>query len=204
MSNVRSYTDEELLKRASEIPGFKGFPDKFWALGVSSNENQPDVFDDKLYIFQGTKFITTTSFTTNTGTYGLKNFEEWNKDGAFVIEKDQWIYDFWKCAEYGSDGKRHYAMHKGKMKAWRQNKGCWGYRDNNKNDKAEQIGTRVFGMFGINFHTVSYKLVEIIKKAIGGWSVGCQVVNNTKKYYEIIEMVYAEQDTVSYCILEEF
>lgn len=203
MSNVRNYTDEELLNRVSSIDGFKGFPDEYWGIGVSSNEDQPDVFDDKFYLFKGKKFITVTSFTTNTGKYGLMNFKKWNNKGAFVIEKDQWIYDFWKTAVY-VDGKRTYAKHKGRMKAWRQNKPCYGYRDSNMNDKAEQIGGRVYGMYGINFHTVTYKLVEIVKKYIGGWSVGCQVVNDTKKYYDIIERVYENQDTISYCILEEF
>jgi len=203
MSNVRSYTDEELLEKAASIKGFNGFPTDYWGLAVSSNENQPDVFDDKFYLFKGKEFIEVTSFTTNTGTYGLKNFKEWNKDGAFVIEKNQWIYDFWQCA-VTKNGKRTHALHKGKMKAWRQNKPCWGYRDNDGDNIAEQIGKRVFGMFGINGHTVTYKAVEMIKKLIGGWSVGCQVFNNTKDYYDIIDTVFENQDTISYCILEEF
>jgi hypothetical protein len=149
MSNVRNYTDEELLKRAASIEGFNGFPTDYWGIGVSSNENQPDVFDDKFYLFKGKEFIAVTSFTTNTGTYGLKNFQKWNKDGAFVIEKNQWIYDFWKCATYSSSGKRRYALHKGKMRAWRQNMPCRGYRDNDKDNIAEEKGKKVYGMFGI-------------------------------------------------------
>ena len=194
MTNVRGYTDKELLDRVKKIEGFKRIPKNYWLLGVASNENQADVYDDKFYLYHGQTFIKVVSGTVNTGTYGLLNFKKWNKKGTFVIKQDQWIYDFWKTNH----------MHKGKMKSFGQVKACEGYRDDNGNNIAEEGGKIIKGIFGINFHTVSYKMAEIVKKFIGGWSVGCQVVNDTKKYYEIIDLVSGNQSTISYCIIKEF
>lgn len=203
MNNVRAYTDTELLKRVAMIEGFKGYPSDYWVIGIASNENGADMFDDKFYLFKGERFISVTSGTTNSGVYGLKNFRKWNNAGAFVIKLDQWIYDFWKTVDVVK-GERIECKHKGRMRAWRQNKPCYHYRDNDGDKIAEQQGQLYFSMCGINFHTVTYKLVEFVRKWIGGWSVGCQVPNRTKDYYEILDKVNPYQDTVSYCILEEF
>lgn len=197
MSNVRSYTDEQLLDRVASLPDFKGFPasDKYWGIGVASEENAIDQFDDKFYLFKGEKFITVASkFTTNSGTYGLKNFYKWNKDGCFVMETNHIYYNFWRTNH----------KHKGRMRAWGQRIACWGYRDANKNSKAEETGKRVFGIFGINFHTATYRLITFIRRLIGAWSVGCQVVSDTKKYYSILDLVDPNQSTVTYAILREW
>ena len=194
MTNVKSYTDEQLLNRVKQIEGFDKIPDEYWILGVASEENQADVFDDKFYLFKGEKFIMVTSGTVNTGSYGLLNWKKWSSKGAFVIKQDQWIYNFWKTDH----------MHKGKMQAFGQIMPCKGYRDNDNDKIAEEQGEIVSGVYGINFHTVSYKMVEIVKKFIGGWSVGCQVCNNTKDYYRIIKLVKGYQKYISYCIIKEF
>lgn len=56
-----------------------------------------------------------------------------------------------------------------------------------KNDDAEEIGKLYEDYIGINFHTVSYdKNAKIIKEYINGWSLGCQVINNTVEYYQDI------------------
>lgn len=193
-TNVRSYEDKELLDRVKSLPDFTHIPEDYWVLGVASNENHADVFDDKFYLFKGEEFIMVTSGTVNTGTYGLLNYKKWNSKGAFVIKQDQWIYDFWKTNH----------KHKGKMLSFGQVGRCYGYRDGDKDKTAEQQGEEVYGVFGINFHTVTYKPVEIVKKLIGGWSVGCQVVNDTKKYNQIMKLVTNYQKKVSYCILTEF
>lgn len=193
-TNIKSYTDEQLLNRVKQIEGFTEIPKDYWILGVASNENQADVFDDKFYLFKGEEFIMVTSGTVNTGTYGLLNFKKWNKNGAFVIKQDQWIYNFWKTNH----------KHKGKMQSFGQMTACKGYRDGNGDKIADQKGHIVKGVFGINFHTVTYKPIEIIKKLIGGWSVGCQVCNNTKDYYKIMKLVSDYQKFVSYCIITEF
>jgi len=51
MANVRSYTDEELLKKVKSLPSFKSIPKGYWILGVQSDEDKFNAFDDKFYLF---------------------------------------------------------------------------------------------------------------------------------------------------------
>lgn len=194
-TNVKGYSDQELLDRVASLDGFKGYPDDYWMIGISSNENEANVNDDKFYLFRGTEFIKVMSGTTNSGTYGLKNFKKWNPLGCFVIKTDQIIYDFWKTNQ----------RHKGKMDAWRQNKPCHHYRDDDMDNIAEEQGRLYFGMCGINFHTQIYnKTKRFIRQFIGAWSVGCQCPNDVEDYYETLATVDPVQDTVTYAILKEF
>ena len=93
MTNVRSYTDDQLLARVeSHARGFHHFPADRWLLGVRSNEDEFNKFDDKFYLFNGVVFEAVYTGTTNTGTKGLLNFEEYNKDGVAVLEADRIVY----------------------------------------------------------------------------------------------------------------
>lgn len=197
MSNVKSYTDKQLLDRAKSLPSFKGFPPLYWLMGVRSNEDAPDEFDDKFYLFKGEEFIMVTSGTTNPGVKGLMNFIEYNKDGCAVIKADEWYHNLWRNG-----------IHRGKMKALVQYSDVLYYRDNNKNKKSEQIGKLYKGKIGINFHTCTYNtnsnfLKKFVSRLIGPWSLGCQVPNVAQDYYQIIEKV-STQLIVSYCLLNEF
>lgn len=193
MSSVKSYTDDELLKRVSSLDSFKKFPKGFWILGVRSKEDVPNTFDDKFYLFKGKEFIQVTSGTTNPGTPVLKSFSKYNKMGAAVVKSDEWFYNVWG-----------YGLHKGKMPALRQKLSLKYYRDGNEDDKSEESGQVYVGNIGIDFHTVSYKTnLFFVKKFINGWSAGCQVANNTEEYYQILDKV-KDQDTVTYCLIKEF
>lgn len=76
------------------------------------------------------------------------------------------------------------------MPALKQVRDIKFYRDWNKNLKAEEIGNIYTGIKGVNFHTVTYqKNLTLIQKLIGGWSVGCQVLNNVKDYYRVLDLV---------------
>ena len=79
MSNVKSYTDQQLLDRVEALKTYHGIPLAMWLLFVRSNEDANDLFDDKVYIFKGSDFQFVTSCTTNKG----------NK-GTAVMEADQW------------------------------------------------------------------------------------------------------------------
>lgn len=190
---VRGYTDKELLNRCKKTPGFVGFPKGYWLLFVRSEENLPNVFDDKVYMYKGTEFVMTTSCTTNAGATGLSNYERYNRKGTFVAKSDVWNYGLWK-----------YGLHRSRMPALRQHRKITGFRDNNRNNQAEEIGNEVRGYYGINFHTVDYALrPSFWRRFIGGWSVGCFVVNNVSKYLQILEPL-KNQESVSMCILKEF
>ena len=193
MSNVRSYTSEQLLNKVKSLPSFKAFPQGYWILGVRSNEDEPNKFDDKFYIFRAEEFIKVTSGTTNPGTPILQGgYLKYNKVGAAVVKADEVYYDVWK-----------FGLHQGKMHALKQVGNFIVYRDGDKDGKSEEIGAPITGSgYGINFHTCSY-LEKVIGENIGSWSAGCQVVNNTEQYYMIINLI-KNQNRITYCLLNEF
>lgn len=195
MSNVKSYTANQLLNRVKNLPSFKGFPKTFWILGVRSNEDQPDAFDDKFYLFRGEQFIMVANGTTNAGRSILAGkFKTYNQMGAAVVKANEWYYNVWRSGK-----------HKGKMNALVQTGGkIKFYRDGNMNAKAEELGTLFEGYIGINFHASTYDFSKPITKAlIGEWSAGCQVVANNMEYKKIIDYCYP-QWTTTYCLIDEF
>ena len=72
MNNVRGYNDDELLERVKGLDSFTKFPKNYWILGVQSQEDATNKFDDKFYIFKGVKYVMVTKGTTNAGINGLK------------------------------------------------------------------------------------------------------------------------------------
>lgn len=192
-TKVRNYKAQELIDRVKELDSFRGIPHNYWILGVQSKEDTYNYFDDKFYLFKGTRFISVVTGTTNAGTTGLMNYSRYNKNGVLVVKKNEWYHGLWR-----------YGLHKGKMPALKQIRPIKYFRDWNKNQRIEQLGQEKSGIKGINFHTVLYqKNLSFIRKLIGGWSVGCQVVNNVGKYYAILNKVKNQKD-ITYCLIEEF
>jgi len=193
-TNVKSYTDDQLLARVkSHAEGFTHFPTDYWCIGIQSNEDAFNEFDDKFYLFKGKKFIRVMSGTTNAGKQALKGYDKAGLAGAAVWKTDVIYYGVF------APGK-----HKGKMDAWRQVEPIYYYRDNNKDDKADQTGKLWFGIIYANFHTATYdKTSRAIKKLINGWSWACQVVNDPQKYYKTMRETF-HQKRITYALLKEF
>lgn len=192
-TKVKNYTDKQLLNRVRALPSYKGLPKDYWILGVQSNEDTYNQFDDKFYLFRGKDFVKVVSGTTNAGSTGLKNYNKYGLLGTAVIKTDEWYYGLWR-----------YGLHKKKMPALKQIRPIKYYRDNNKNNKVEEMGKMYEGMIGIDFHTVTYQHnLPFWRKFIGGWSMGCQVVNHVKGYYQILKAV-KHQNEVTYCLIKEF
>lgn len=192
---VRKYTDKELLDKVKELHNFKSIPQGYWILGVRSNEDTPDTYDDKFYLYHGEKFILVTSGTTNAGKNTMLEFEKVNKKGAAIIKADQWYYDVW-----------HYGSHRKRVEALLQlGAKVEVFRDTNKDLKQDETGKTEKGWFGINFHPNTYNLESEapVSNKIGWWSAGCQVVNDLSKYKHIIRLVKS-QKVVSYCLIHEF
>jgi len=190
-----NYLAEELVERTKQLNNYLGIPSDFWIIGIRNSNDAPDHFDDIFYLMHGEKLMMITSGTTNAGLSILKaGFKRFNKYGAFILESDKIYYNVWK-----------YGLHLGKIPALKQiGAKVTGFRDGNMNDKSEEIGERIEGYFGINFHCASYDWKsKLVKTLIGGWSAGCQVCNNTPEYKKIIETV-KNQESVSYCLLKEF
>jgi hypothetical protein len=192
---VQAYTDKELLDRVATLKSFKGLPEGRWILGVRSNEDIPNKFDDKFYVFDKDKFVMVISGTTNPGVTILKKFESFNKQGAAILKADQWYYDIW-----------HYGLHRGKIAGLLQRGGkVIVHRDGDKDNKSEELGPEQPGWYGINFHLNSHDInTKTIKEDIGAWSAGCQVPNNPEKYKQLMGWFKDNQKVVSYCLLNEF
>lgn len=187
MTNVRKYTTAQLLAHAKTIPGFTHFPKGHWMMIVRSDEDEM-TFDDKGYLFKEKKFIMMISLTSNKG----------NK-GTAVLCSDQWTYDCYKA----TDGKkvRH---HKGKMPALRQVKGIPYKRDFTADGRTNPTGPVFTDIIHTNFHANTYDMkTTILKKYIGGWSLGCIVTNDIPKYLQWLEHC-RESEFVSLCLVDEF
>tara|TARA_R110001632_G_scaffold76073_1_gene172713 strand:- start:12808 stop:13425 length:618 start_codon:yes stop_codon:yes gene_type:complete len=204
INKVKNYTDKELLDKVKSLDNFKKIPKQRWILGVRSNEDTYNTYDDKFYEFEGEKFIRVLSGTTNAGGKVLKGgFLKYNKKGTAILKSEEWYYNVWS-----------YGLHKGKMPSLKQiGRKVKVYRDGNKNNKSEEIGDYELGWYGINYHTNTYdfslKNLKIFKWLIGNWSAGCQVINDRKKYFDQINYYKnaynnGTQIMVSYCLIKEF
>ena len=193
MTNVKNYNDKQILDRVKSLKSFKTIPLGYWIVGVRSEEDAPNKYDDKFYLFNGEQFVKVVTGTTNPGTPILQGgYLKYNRVGAAVVKADEVYYDVWK-----------FGLHQGKMPALRQVGNFIVFRDGDKDGKSEEIGAPITGSgYGINFHTCSY-LEKVIGENIGGWSAGCQVVNNTEQYYMVINLI-KNQNRITYCLLKEF
>ena len=182
MSNVKNYTDIDLLEKVKTLKGFKGIPETYWILAVRSNEDETDKFDDKLYLFRGSKFVLVTSCTTNKGNKGtgVVCANVWNY-GAYVIGK-----------------------HKGKVKAGLQRVGFEYRRDFTADGKTNPTSEIKTDIRGFNFHPASHDINQkVVKKNIGGWSEGCIVLNDIPTYLKVINLL-EPQKIWSMVIVDEF
>ena len=195
MTNVKNYTTDQILDRVESLKSFKTIPVGYWIVGVRSEEDAPNKYDDKFYLFNGEQFVKVVTGTTNPGTPILEGgFLKYNRVGAAVVKSDEWYYNVWA-----------YGLHQGKMPALRQVGNFIVFRDGDKDGKSEEIGAPIVGSgYGINFHSISNDItVKKIGENIGGWSAGCQVINNVEQYSMIINMI-KNQTRVTYCLLKEF
>lgn len=189
---VKNYTDKQLLTKVKSLSSFKTIPNDYWILGVQSSADAFNTFDDKFYLFKGEQFVMVTSGTTNAGKNGMLNYESQNPAGVAVIKTNEWYYSVWK-----------FGLHKGKMRALKQVRPFLISRDGDKDQSIEENASKPV-ICGINFHANTYDLANTeIKSIIGGWSLGCQVVNDTPKYVKIIDFV-EPQKLVTYCLIKEF
>ena len=193
-TKVRGYTSQELLNKAKSLSSFKSFPKGYWLYGVRSNENIINVYDDKIYLFKGTKFIDVITATTNSGSYGFKNYWKWNKDGVGEIKSNEWYYDVWA-----------FGKHKGSMDALRQ---VGGFKIIRKKSEYDNNKIWIWEYWkGFNFHCNSYNIwSSVFSWIIGGWSVGCQVANDRKKYFKKWIPIFknSKQNTFTYLLIDEF
>jgi hypothetical protein len=181
---MKLYTIDELKSQFNKL-GYKWLDFQF--IGIRSNADLPNVFDDMFYVINKNS-ITHYTCTTNAGTHWLMNLL--NPKGTAVLKPNQYI-DTWQIG-----------LHQGKYEAFVQVKPVDVYRDKNKNNKAEELGTTDRGLFGINIHRANEKIVS---KFIDKWSAGCQVLNNPADFQTVLTYAkLSNQKLFTYTLLKEF
>lgn len=191
MSNVKNYTDEQILTRVKSLASFRGFPHGVLDVWIRSAEDEFDRFDDKVYTFECSgdkappRFVMVCSGTTNAGAEGLKNFSKYNRLGCAVLKSDEIVYN-----------SHIFGTHKG-YPAYRQAKGFPYFRDGDKDKFAEETGEIYHDIILANCHKAG-----IFSTLIGGWSVACLVRNQLAQWQKWLTFMNKRPLTVA--ILKEF
>ena len=194
MSMVKQYTDRQLLERVESIGGKIPNIGKYLIIGVQSQEDTFNLFDDKFYVYDGNQFKLTSPGTTNVGKTALLNFTQYNLEGAAV----------WKTDMFYS-GLYFPGLHKGRMKALRQVKDIFYFRDSDMDEKVEEQGELHNGIIYVNMHGVDYDpFSNKIKQNINGWSFGCQVWCKMSDYRLMIKATWKRNIEVDYALLKEW
>jgi hypothetical protein len=181
---MKQYTYKEL---EAEFARFGYQWPTLHVVGIRSKANEKNKFDDQMYLING-PMQQIFSGTTNPGTHWLKNLM--NPKGTAVLKPGQYV-DSWKLG-----------LHQGKYEALVQAKPITVYRDNNKNDLAEENGKEDTGMFGINIHHANSSAISSI---IDKWSAGCQVLNDPKQFATLLAACKASgKKAFTYTLLREF
>lgn len=190
---IGNYTDEQILDRVRSLPTYQGMPDHLEAY-VRSRADQFDAFDDLFLSFRKTgpddaEFVMKRRGTTNAGSYGLLHFDRYNHLGCAVLKSDHLVYD-----------SHVWGLHHGKD-AYRQNKVFPYFRDNNRNQRAEEIGPELNDMvIGANIHRAG-----VNSTVIANWSTACQVTANLALFLDWLHYLdRAGRPPVSLVILSEF
>lgn len=195
-TKVRNYTTAQLLAQVKKAGNYNGIPENWWILGVRSNEDTYNTYDDKFYIFRGKVCYYVLSGSTNAGAYGIQNFAKWNSKGVAHIKSNEWYLSVWKRG-----------LHNGRMPALRQVGAFKVYRDGNKTRKLGDVPKDSWTTEyhkGLNFHANNYNLKsKVVNWIVGGWSTGCQVVNNIPGYVKFLNDS-KPQEYFTYCLIDEF
>lgn len=183
---MKPYTVEEIHARMHDF-GYTILD--FHLVGIRSKEDKPDAFDDLLYVID-TEIKQAVYFTctTNPGVHWLQNVL--NPKGAAVLCPGQYL-NTWAIGK-----------HKGLYEALVQQRPVTVLRDNDKDLKSGNSGTKDTGMFGINIHHASESIVSVVN---GKWSAGCQVLNNPKQFQELLTLCKRSgKGQFTYTLLNEF
>ena len=201
-TKVRNYSDKELLARCYEVGLSPAdiYKKEFLVL-VSSNEDTPNIFDDKGYRFNENNVCDLVfTLTTNGGRNALKGgFKKYNKNGMAVIKTDQVMLDAFS-----------YGYHNSKMPSLKQVKDIYYHRDGNLDDKTDEEGVVYRDNYSTNFHANSYNMLsKVMRWFINGWSYGCMVCNDIPKYSEMMKRFKklkktGKQKYVTIILLKEF
>jgi len=175
------YERHQIIKRIRDL-GFKD--SQFMIVGIRSNADKPNEFDDKVYLVTRNKFLSFDA-TTNPGTSWLLKFM--NQKGAALLKPGLYKY------KLGTHKTYEALVQAGPVTV---------YRDSDKDLKSEETLIEDTGYFGINIHraneTVTSKLINL-------WSAGCTVIANPADFKLLIDECKASGLKVfDYILLKEW
>lgn len=191
-----NYTDEQLIQRVESVAkGFEGWRKGVYDIWVRKNDTpaEMDQFNDKVYTFvveqDGARpeFRMVCTGTSHAGSYGLKQFAAYNRKGCAVLEADRIVYD-----------SHAFGRHKN-YPAYRQAEPFPYYRDNDRDNLAEEIGEVYNDIIFANCHRAA-QVGESTR--IYNWSVACLVRNRSTQWNGWL--AYMNKRLLSVCILKEF
>lgn len=162
-------------------------------VGIRTNNNLPNVFNDYIVLCIGNKnkFFKGWMGTTEPGTYWLE--KPMNNLGTAVLQPNQYV-NCWRIGYHGSGLNKHEALV--------QCNSITVYRDNNKDLIPEKTQRLTKGLFGINIHSTG--ILNWIAKNIDKWSAGCQVFASYNSFKEFMFLLKESKETFfSYTLLEE-
>ena len=183
-NDMKNYKVEDLKKEFAKL-NYKWQP--FHIVGIRSDANIPDKFDDLIILVEKDNIVKFTG-TTNPGTHWLKNLL--NPKGAALLKPNQYLNTY------------QLGLHQGKYTALCQRKPVVVYRDANKNTFAEETAVTDTGLFGINIHRANPNAISSI---IDKWSAGCQVLNDPTDFNFLIKRCKESGlKEFTYTLLKEF
>lgn len=176
----------EVLKDTLKKKCYKYFEDKINIIGIRTNDNTPDKFNDYICVSYKDEFHIFEA-TTDPGVYWLKN--PMRVTGTFVMMPGQYI----DCWTWGTHV--HY-------EAFVLCKPIRGYRDSNKDNLINPDLHKIYtdGQ-GVDIH---HAHETVIQNVVDKYSAGCQV---TRKFSDWL-ILYglgktSKQKYFSYTLLEE-
>jgi hypothetical protein len=137
---------------------------QFHIVGLRVKNARPNRYDDMIILIDGEVGYTFNA-TTRPGKHWLLNLL--NSKGTAVLKPNQYL-NTWQIG-----------MHQGKYKALTQCAPLVVYRDNDKDELAENLGVEEKGIFGINIHRSNPSLTS---QLVDKWSAGCQVFADPKDF----------------------
>jgi len=183
-TDMKNYKIDDLKFQFAKL-NYKWQP--FHIVGIRSDANSPDKFDDLIGLIEKDNLVLFTG-TTNPGTHWLKNLL--NPKGAALLKPNQYLNTY------------QLGLHQGKYTALCQRKPVTVYRDGNKNGIAEETAVTDTGLFGINIHRANPSAVSSI---IDKWSAGCQVLNDPIDFNFLIKRCKESGlKEFTYTLLKEF
>ena len=196
MTPRMQYTDKELLwQTETHAKGFDGWKKGVYDIWVRRDDqpSEMDEFNDKVYTFSCAadgsipEFRMVCTGTSHAGSYGLKQFQKYNRLGCAVLEADRIVYE-----------SHLFGRHKN-YPAYRQAKGFPYYRDNDRDNLAEEVGKVYNDIIFANCHRAS-QTGESTR--IYNWSVACLVRNKSNQWNAWL--AYMDKRPLSVVILKEF